>query len=60
MIWDAADFLQQINITNVDAAIVSYKGFQPTYLGPNSYCHLKVDEKNFADSSSSSQSRHEL
>lgn len=47
MIWDAADFLQQINITNADAAIVSYKGFQPTYLGPNSYCHLKVDENNF-------------
>lgn len=47
MIWDAEDFINQIQNTNSDAAIVSYKGFHPTYLGPNSYCHLKVDTNGF-------------
>lgn len=47
MIWDAAEFINQIQKTKSDAAIVSYKGFHPTYLGPNSYCHLQVDENSF-------------
>lgn len=47
MVWNFADFISQIEKTKSDAAIVSYKGFHPTYLGPNSYCHLKVDENNF-------------
>lgn len=47
MVWNAENFLAQIQKTNSEAAIVSYKGFHPTYLGPNSYCHLKVDENNF-------------
>ncbi len=47
MIWNATDFISKIKSTNSDAAVVSYRGFHPTYLGPNSYCHLNVDENNF-------------
>lgn len=47
MIWNPEKFIAEIQKTNSDAAIVSYKGFHPTYLGPNSYCHLLVDENQF-------------
>ncbi len=47
MIWNANDFISEIERTKSDAAVVSYRGFHPTYLGPNSYCHLQVDENNF-------------
>ncbi len=47
MIWNAVDFISKIKSTNSDAAVVSYRGFHPTYLGPNSYCHLNIDENNF-------------
>jgi NDP-sugar pyrophosphorylase family protein len=47
MIWNAEEFINQIQNSNSDAAIVSYKGFHPTYLGPNSYCHLQVDNNGF-------------
>lgn len=43
MLWDARSF--EVTVRGADAAIVSYRGFQPTYFGPNSYCHLEVDEK---------------
>ncbi|MBC7420814.1 MAG: NTP transferase domain-containing protein [Bdellovibrio sp.] len=40
IIWDAKKFEESVK--GYDAAVVSYQGFHPTYLGPNSYCHLKV------------------
>jgi NDP-sugar pyrophosphorylase family protein len=46
MIWDADDFVEKIKKIQADAAIISYKGFHPTYLGPNSYCHLQIGENN--------------
>lgn len=40
LVWDAEDFVRKVE--NFDAAVVTYQGFHPTYLGPNSYCHLQV------------------
>ncbi len=45
MIWKPADFQKFVVESNCDAAVVSYRGFQPTYLGPNTYAHLLVDEQ---------------
>ena len=39
-LWDPEKFIEAVE--GYDAAVVSYKGFHPTYFGPNSYCHLKV------------------
>ncbi len=41
MLWDPQDFAEAVE--DFDAAVVTCKGFHPTYYGPNSYCHLKVD-----------------
>lgn len=43
MLWDPIQFIQVAQ--NADAAIVSYRGFHPTYYGPNSYCHMAVNER---------------
>lgn len=45
MVWNASDFALTMLLSSADAGIASYKGFHPTYLGPNTYCHLRVDEK---------------
>ncbi len=42
--WDCDDFEKKVK--GYDAAVVNYQGFHPSYLGPNSYCHVQVDEKN--------------
>lgn len=42
--WDFKDFFRDVISMQADAAIVSYTGFHPTFLGPNSYCHLRVKE----------------
>lgn len=39
--WDAEDF--ELSVDGYDAAVVGYTGFQPTFLGPNSYCHYLVE-----------------
>lgn len=39
--WDATHF--EKTVADVDAAVVGYTGFHPTFLGPNSYCHYLVD-----------------
>jgi NDP-sugar pyrophosphorylase family protein len=39
--WNAEDF--ELAVEGFDAAVVGYTGFQPTFLGPNSYCHYLVD-----------------
>lgn len=39
--WDPRDFEKAVS--NVDAAVVGYTGFQPTFLGPNTYCHYLVE-----------------
>lgn len=43
MLWNPNAFLQMAQLQVADAAIVSFKGFHPTYFGPNSYCHLQVE-----------------
>lgn len=44
MKWDFKIFFYSIVKSQAQAAIVSYTGFHPTFLGPNSYCHLRVKE----------------
>lgn len=45
MIWQPEAFENFLTETNCDVCIPVYKGFHPTYLGPNTYAHLLVDEK---------------
>lgn len=49
LVWNPADFEKFISFENrdCDVAIVSYRGFHPTYLGPNTYAHLLVNLGNF-------------
>lgn len=44
MIWNAKNFEKFVVNSQCDVSIVSYRGFHPTYLGPNTYAHLQVDE----------------
>ena len=44
LVWDPDEFEKFVLLNNCDSAIVSYRGFHPTYLGPNTYAHLQVDE----------------
>ncbi len=43
VVWRPDDFAAAVK--NYDMASVNYQGFHPTYLGPNSYCHVKVDSQ---------------
>lgn len=45
MIWNPENFEQFVKNSSCNISIVSYTGFHPTYLGPNTYAHLKVDEE---------------
>lgn len=45
MSWKPYDFENFLKITNCDICIPAYKGFHPTYLGPNTYAHLQVNDK---------------
>ncbi|MFZ3231268.1 MAG: NTP transferase domain-containing protein [Pseudobdellovibrio sp.] len=45
MIWNAENFEKFVVNSKCNISIVSYRGFHPTYLGPNTYAHLKVDEE---------------
>ncbi len=45
MVWKPSEFHKLAVESDCDAAVVSYRGFQPTYLGPNTYAHLLVDEQ---------------
>lgn len=42
--WDVNHFEKTVYNKQVDAAVVGYTGFHPTFLGPNSYCHYLVNE----------------
>ena len=44
VVWNPAEFEKSVLSSQCDCAIVSYRGFHPTYLGPNTYAHLLVDE----------------
>ena len=46
MLWDPSEFEIFLNKSDCDVCIPSYKGFHPTYLGPNTYAHLQVGTKN--------------
>lgn len=43
LVWDSFDFVKKA--AGFEMASVNYQGFHPTYLGPNSYCHVRVDSK---------------
>lgn len=45
MIWQPDVFKTFLSDSACDVCIPVYKGFHPTYLGPNTYAHLLVDEK---------------
>ncbi len=45
MLWDSDYFEKFLQDMNCDICIPSYQGFHPTYLGPNSYAHLKVNSE---------------
>ncbi len=45
MIWKPEAFETFLTETNCDVCIPVYKGFHPTYLGPNTYAHLQINEK---------------
>lgn len=40
-LWKPENFEKAVQV--YDMAVVNYQGFHPTYLGPNSYCHVQVD-----------------
>ena len=44
LIWQPGDFEKFVNESKCDSAIISYRGFHPTYLGPNTYAHMQVDD----------------
>jgi len=44
MIWNPKNFETFVTNSKCDVSIVSYRGFHPTYLGPNTYAHMLVDE----------------
>ncbi len=41
--WNPEEFSKKVQ--DADMAVVNYQGFHPTYLGPNSYCHVRVDSE---------------
>lgn len=45
MLWNPDNFDKFVRNSKCNACVVSYRGFHPTYLGPNTYAHLKVDEE---------------
>lgn len=45
MIWQPAAFAVFLEKTNCDICIPAYRGFHPTYLGPNTYAHLQAEEE---------------
>lgn len=45
MIWQPVMFENFLTESECDVCIPAYRGFHPTYLGPNTYAHLQVDEK---------------
>lgn len=40
LVWSCNDFKNKVK--NYDMAVINYQGFHPTYLGPNTYCHVQV------------------
>lgn len=46
LVWDSKDFANFIQDKHSDCAILGYHGFHPTYFGPNTYAHLKLDAEN--------------
>lgn len=51
-VWSARDFEKAVMAVATgsmnpiyDMACVNYQGFHPTYLGPNSYCHVRVSSE---------------
>ena len=45
LVWDPDQFNDFVKDSDCDCAVISYRGFHPTYLGPNTYAHLLVDEE---------------
>ena len=41
LIWNPQQFAGAMQ--SHDMGVVTYQGFHPTYLGPNSYCHVQVE-----------------
>lgn len=46
MIWDPRHFEKFVEKNNCRICVISYRGFHPTYLGPNTYAHLQLDTEN--------------
>lgn len=40
LLWNSDDFKNKTR--SYDMAVINYQGFHPTYLGPNTYCHVQV------------------
>jgi len=45
--WDYDHFKEMMINTNCDGSVISYKGFHPHLLGPNTYASMKEDGKNW-------------
>lgn len=45
-VWDYNDFIEKIRKSNVDGAILSFRGFHPASLGNTYYAYLRVDSEN--------------
>lgn len=46
MVWNPNDFEKFVLENNCDLSVISYRGWHPTFLGPNTYAHLQVDTDN--------------
>lgn len=44
MVWDAERFAQFVATSGCDAAVTSYRGFHPHYLGPQMYAYARVEQ----------------
>jgi len=40
-VWKSHLFEKAVSVSNCDMASVNFQGFHPTYLGPDTYCHLQ-------------------
>ncbi len=43
MIWDSAQFQRFINQSELDAAVICYRGFHAHYLGPTMYAYCRLE-----------------
>ena len=46
MVWDPIHFENFVRTNNCDMSVISYHGWHPTFLGPNTYAHLQLDTDN--------------